>query len=82
MCVGLQYIGVTALAARLVFEDQWERPGCIGAGLGTSQQHPMFSKGGLGNWGRFNANRMPSVEFLANAADTAEEVYLDFIRTG
>jgi hypothetical protein len=79
-CVGLQYNGTTAIAARLIFEEQVERPGCIGAGLVTSQQHPMFSKGGLGVWGRFNANRMPNVEFLANAADTAEEIYLDFIR--
>lgn len=81
-CVGLQYFGTTGLAARLIFEDQFWRPGCIGAGLVTSQQHPMFSKGGLGVWGRFNANRMPSIEFLGNAADTAQEVYLDFIRTG
>lgn len=79
-CVGFEYQGATALAARLVFEDQFWRPGCIGAGLITSQQHPMFDKGGLGIWGRFNANRMPNVEFLGNAADTAQEVYMDFIR--
>jgi hypothetical protein len=79
-CVGFQYFGTTGLAARLIFEEQVERPGCIGAGLVTSQQHPMFSKGGLGVWGRFNANRMPNIEFLGNAADTAQEVYLDFIR--
>lgn len=81
-CVGLEYFGTTALAARLIFEEQVERPGCIGAGLVTSKQHEMFDKGGLGVLGRFNANRMPNVEFLANAADTAEEVYLDFIRVG
>lgn len=81
-CVGLEYFGTTALAARLVFEDQWERPGTVGAGLVSSQSHPMFRNGGLGVWGRFNANRMPTVEFLANAADTAEEVYLSFVRVG
>lgn len=81
-CVGLRYFGVTGLAARLIFEEQVERPGCIGAGLTASQQHPMFGHGGLGVWGRFSANRMPNVEFLANAADVVEEVYLDFIRIG
>lgn len=78
--VGMEYVGATAIAARLVFEEQTERPGCVGAGLGTSQQHAMFDKGGLGVWGRFNANRMPNVECLANAADTAEEIFLDIIR--
>lgn len=81
-CVGLQYIGTTALAARLQFDDQSWRPGCIGTGLVTSQSHPMFMKGGLGMWGQFNANRMPNIECLANAADTAEEIFMDFVRVG
>lgn len=80
--VGMQYVGVTALAARLIPEDQIWRPGCVGTGLTTSQTHPMFMKGGLGVWCQFNANRMPNVECLANAADTAEEIFLDFIRVG
>lgn len=80
--VGLEYIGVTALAARLVFEGDYYRPGCVAAGLGTSQPDSMFRMGGLGQWGRFNSNRMPNVECLANAADTAQEIYMDFIRVG
>lgn len=81
-CVGFGYFGTTALAARLIFEEQVWRPGCIGAGLVSSQQHPIFRYGGLGVWGRFNSNRMPNVEFLANAADTTQEVYLYLVRTG
>lgn len=81
-CVGLEYFGTTALAARLVFEEQWERPGTLGLGTDITIGSPLFRKGRLGVWGRFNANRMPSIECLANAADTAEEVYLDFIRIG
>lgn len=80
--VGLQYIGVTALAARLIFNDQTWRPGCVGSGLVTSRPHPMFQLGGLGIWGRFNNNIMPNVECFANAADTAEEFYMDLIRVG
>lgn len=80
--VGMQYIGTTALAARCIMEEQVERPGCVATGLVTSRPHPMFQLGGLGIWGRFNGNRMPNIECLANAADTAQEIYLDIVRLG
>lgn len=80
--VGMNAIGATALAARLVFEDQVWRPGCIGGATPPVSPPEMFNKGGLGTWGRFNNNRMPNVQFLCNAADTAQEVYLDFVRVG
>lgn len=81
-CVGLESFGTTAIAARLVFEQQVERPGCVAIGLATSRSHSMFQTGGLGVWGTFTANRMPNVEVLCNAADTAEELYLHFVRIG
>lgn len=80
--VGCNFIGTTCIAGRLVFEEQWERAGGLGQSLATGAGPRWFDKGGLGIWGRFNANRMPSVEFLCNAADTAQEIYLDFIRIG
>lgn len=60
-CVGLEYFGTTALAARLIFEEQWERPGVLGGGLSTNNVSPIFRKGRLGVFGRFDANRMPTV---------------------
>lgn len=78
--VGLGYIGTTAVAARVIFENQVERPGAVAVGANTSSGSSIFMKGGLGVWGYFNANRMPNLEFLANAADTAETVYMDIIR--
>ena len=80
--VGLEAIGATAISARLIFEDQVDRPGCLGQGLVSGNGPPLFRHGGLGIWGRFNAYRIPSVEFLCNAADTAQEVYLHFVRIG
>jgi len=80
--VGLEFIGVTALAARIIFEDQVMRPGCVGSGLIASAPDPMFQNGGLGIWGRFNSNRMPNLEGLCNAADTAQTVFLYFVRLG
>jgi hypothetical protein len=81
-CTGFEAIGATMLSSRLVFEDQWARPGTLGQSLATGQNHRMFTRGGLGVWGQFDANRMPTVECLANAADTAQEFYLELVRIG
>lgn len=80
--IGLEYFGATAIAARLIFEEQWERPGVIGGGSNANNVSPIFRKGQMGLFGRFDANRMPSVECLANAADAAQEVYLDLVKIG
>lgn len=79
-CVGCEFIGTTLVAGRLIFEEQWDRPGGLGQSLATGNGPMLFRKGRLGVWGRFNANRMPNVEVLGNAADTAQEIYLDLIR--
>lgn len=80
--MGLEAIGVTCIAARLIFEEGWMRPGCIGQGLTSGNTHPMFRYGRLGVWGTFNAYRLPIVQFLCNAADTAQEVFLHLARIG
>lgn len=80
--VGLEPQGATCVAARLIFEDQVERPGALGQSLVSGNGPAMFRYGGLGVWGTFNAYRIPSVEYLCNAADTAQEIYLHLVRTG
>jgi hypothetical protein len=80
--VGLEFISTTAIAARLIFEQQQDRPGCVGTAIDGNITHPMFLKGGLGAWGMFTANRLPNVEVLCDSADTAQEVFLDFVRVG
>jgi hypothetical protein len=80
--VGLEAIGATAIAGRLIFEDQVLRPGCVGNGLTSSNGGALFRQGNLGIWGRFNAYRIPSVEMLCNAADTAQEIFLHLVRVG
>jgi hypothetical protein len=81
-CVGCEFVAATGVAGRLVFEDQVERPGGLAQTLATGNGPLMFRKGGLGIWGRFSGNRMPNVEMLSNAADTAQEIYLDLVRVG
>ena len=80
--VGLNAFGTTAIAARLIFQETPWRPGCVAGATGVVIQDEMFRNGGLGVWGAFNNYAMPNVEFLCNAADTAQEVYLDLIRIG
>lgn len=80
--VGFEAVGVTCVGARLTFENQWQRPGCLGQSLVSGAGPAMFRKGGLGVWGYFDTFRMPSVEFLCNAADTAQTVFLDVMKVG
>ncbi len=80
--VGMEAFGTTCEAARLIFEDQVPRPGGLGGATEEDASHEMFRKGGIGVWGRFDANRMPIPQFLCNAADTAQIIYLDIIRIG
>lgn len=80
--VGLGAIGVTMIAARLIFEDQVLRPGALAQSLVSGNPPAIFRDGSLGIWGRFNAYRIPSVEIFCNAADTAQEIYLHLMRVG
>lgn len=80
--VGLEAIGVTCIAARLLLEDVNLRPGCVGQGLTSGNGAALFRYGRLGIWGRFQAYRLPGVEFFCNAADTAQEVFLHIMRVG
>lgn len=78
--VGLQGIGTTCVGVRLIFEDQVERPGALGCSAEDLAPPDLFLNGNLGVYGRFDANRMPNVEFFCNAADTAQQVFLQFVR--
>lgn len=81
-CVGLNAISVSGIAARLIFDQQSERPGTICSTTDAIIPWNGFMKGGLGVLGYFNSYAMPNIEFLCNAADNAQEVFLDFVRTG
>lgn len=79
-CVGMKYYGATAQAARLVMLDRALRPGCIGVTQRGHKGHPIFRQGNLGVWGQFSHVTLPTVDFLANAADTAQVVDLDVVK--
>jgi hypothetical protein len=81
-CVGLQHESATAQAARLIFQNQFYRPGALSVTSLQNRSHDMFRLGNSGVYGRFIQTAMPTVQALCNAADASHEVYLDLIRTG
>ena len=80
--VGLSVYSATAIAARLIIQNQVPRPGIVASDTFATVQSPMFSYGELGEWGRFESFVMPQVEVLATTADTAQTVVLQVIRVG
>lgn len=67
---GLSVHHANAIAARLIFQSQFYRPGCLGKAAVTAWLPTMFL-GGLGAWGEFNYYSPPQMEFLASAAGAA-----------
>lgn len=81
--IGLRYYGTaTGFAARLIFEDQIPRPGCLCSNAQVQPIPAVSRRGHSGEFGRFNQNRMPIVEVLDTAAGTTHDFLLDFVRVG
>ena len=80
--VGMRYIGATAIAARAVPRGAGWRPGCLGGDVDGYEDHPMFRYGGLGEWFRFRHDEIPSVDFLADVADTDQDIFFDVVKVG
>lgn len=80
ICLGLEVQATNSVAARIIFENQVERPGSIGIGATGSRQHKIFEEQKCGVWGRFRTTRMPIVQVLNNATDASHTLYLDLMR--
>ncbi len=78
--VGLEYVAVTGTAARIIFDDQTWRPGCVGQVLINNQAPQLFKKGGLGEWGRFRSTAMPQFQVLNSAAVSVHTFFMDIVR--
>lgn len=80
--VGIVGFGTSDYAVRVVFEDSRWRPGGICLATENLIGSSVFLKGGLGEFGRFNANRMPNIEILCNGTTAVHTVYMDIVRIG
>lgn len=64
---GMHAWEATLLAARLIFNNEVVRPGCLATQLGTDIPASILDAG-LGEWGAFNSITPPMIEVMANAA--------------
>lgn len=80
--VGMDVFGTNLLAARLIFPGAAWRPGVYARNAVNNVPHVMGQSGQLGVYGEFNSTAMPQLEIYAEAANTAQEGYLDLVRTG
>lgn len=78
--VGLRAEGATLIAARLVFRGGGWRPGVMGSVGRADEAWPGFRNGGFGVFGEFHSTVPPTMDFLANDADTAQRVILDLVK--
>jgi len=80
--VGMDAIGLNLAAARLVFPGGGWRPGCLARNAANLIPYSLFTSGMLGVYGTFDTIALPALECFSIGACTAQEVYLDLIRTG
>lgn len=80
VCVGLQHQSTNAIACRLIFPGQQERPGVLSQNAITNQTMFRGQKGPQGVLGRFASTFLPIPEVLVDGVDNAHEVYLDIMR--
>ena len=85
--VGLRGVGATMVGARVNFkgssgigENQWYRPGvaCSDSSISTSAPGSRFGESGV--FGVFQSTTPPSIEVVCDAADSAQEFFLDLIQ--
>lgn len=80
--VGARFRSTNLIGFRFVFVGGTYRPGAVGYAATTSLDYEKFRSGNLGVWGEFAHNAPPTVDFLANAADTSEVGELDLVYLG
>lgn len=80
--IGAECISTTGQAFRLIFDGMYYRPGlpCVTGDGNRLLYKSMY--GQFGVWGYFRTTNLPRLEILCNAADTAQEVYLECVRVG
>lgn len=67
---GMAVQQTTGIAARLILQGEFFRPGVLCQALLTGDQEPFFW-GGMGRWGQFNTYSPPQLETFNSAAGAA-----------
>lgn len=80
--VGLEYFAATAVAARMIFENQLWRPGTLAVTSVGQKVPPLMRLGNAGVMGRFRPVVMPQIQVFNAGAVSTHEFFLDFIKIG
>lgn len=80
--IGLSGFSANGQALRLIFIGQNWRPGALAQTVAGDIEDEIFINGSFGELGRFNTTTLPNVQFLCNAADTAQTVFLYLVKVG
>lgn len=78
--IGLDAFGAGLVAARLVFPNQWYRPGTLARNLVTDLPAPDFRAGRLGALGQFRQTAIPTLDVFADGAGAAQTIFIDVVR--
>jgi hypothetical protein len=79
--VGGCVYSATGIFWRLIIDDQIWRPGGLAFATRGLRGPDFQYQGKLGSWGRFLNTSMPRLQVYANAADTAETLFLQVVKT-
>lgn len=77
---GMDAFGTNLLLARLIFPGGGLRPGIAARNAVSNVPSPLFTDGRLGVFGQFDTVALPQLEIYVEAANTAQEVYLDVVK--
>lgn len=80
--IGGEYIATTGQAFRMIFDQQFFRPGGLGTAVIGNRTHEYFYGGKLGLWGRFRTFSLPRIEVFTDTAISVHTVYLQVVRVG
>jgi hypothetical protein len=80
--IGAQMFGATAHAFRLILDGQYPRPGGIPQLNPGGRPWEGQVMGGMGVWGTFRTVSLPRLQVYSDAADAAQEVWIQVVRVG
>lgn len=78
--VGLEVRSTTAIAGRLRFQGQVDRPGTLSVTAIGNRTWRKFLDGSIGKLGEFEPNFMPDIEVLCTAADAAHVINMPVVK--
>lgn len=80
--VGMAAYGTNLLYARLIFSNQYLRPGVLCQAAVGEWNDETWRRGNAGVWGTFTNTTVPQVECLSNGASAAQTFLIDVIKVG